>query len=588
MKHNEFEILKYLAAHRGGKPSQRYIAESTAISLGSVNSTLSKLIREHFVDTEYKLTGEGYEALAPYRVKNAIILAAGTSSRFVPISYEMPKGLLEVRGEILIERQIRQLQQAGIRDIYVVVGYMMEQFFYLEDKYGVTIIVNSSYMSRNNNGSLYVARSFLGNSYICSSDNYLMTNVFEPYVYDSYYASVYYDHESTEAYVNLDRNDRILSVFHGGKDHWALLGHAYLSSAFCEEYVKHLLAVYDLPETKSMYWEQIFYPYLKEMEIHIRRYPADVIYEFDSIDELRSFDSQFIKNVDSSIMVNISEELHCRISDIVDIHPITNGQTNTSFAFSVLGNQYVYRHPGDLTDKFINRKAESFSCEKARALDLDNSLIYFDDNTGYKISHYIPVTRSFDFCDSQDIQRGLEMLHRLHDARIISPYEFNYTEQIEKIYHSMNATARKRIREFEPLKRDILRLHDSITQDGWQRCLCHGDIQANNFLINGNHYTLIDWEYSGNNDIGYDISRFCSKIQNAGKLTKENVSLYFGRPVTRRQYRHVMACFAVAEFYWFVWAVNLASIHKPVEDVIFTCYRNAKKYCREALALYSD
>ncbi len=70
--------------------------------------------------------------------KNAIILAAGKSSRFAPFTYEKPKGLFRVKGEILVERQIEQLLQAGISDIYVVVGYMKEKFFYLEQKY-VTI-----------------------------------------------------------------------------------------------------------------------------------------------------------------------------------------------------------------------------------------------------------------------------------------------------------------------------------------------------------------------------------------------------------------------------------------------------------------
>ena len=63
--------------------------------------------------------------------KNAIILAAGKSSRFAPFTYEKPKGLFRVKGEILVERQIEQLLQAGISDIYVVVGYMKEKFFYL-------------------------------------------------------------------------------------------------------------------------------------------------------------------------------------------------------------------------------------------------------------------------------------------------------------------------------------------------------------------------------------------------------------------------------------------------------------------------
>ena len=64
-------------------------------------------------------------------VKNAIILAAGKSDRFAPFTYEKPKGLFCVKGDVLIERQIEQLHEAGINEIYVVVGYMKENFFIL-------------------------------------------------------------------------------------------------------------------------------------------------------------------------------------------------------------------------------------------------------------------------------------------------------------------------------------------------------------------------------------------------------------------------------------------------------------------------
>ena len=83
-------------------------------------------------------------------MKNAIILAAGKSNRFAPFTYEKPKGLFKVKGEILIERQIEQLKEAGIKDIYVVIGYMKEKFFYLEEKYGVKLIVNNTFSEKGN------------------------------------------------------------------------------------------------------------------------------------------------------------------------------------------------------------------------------------------------------------------------------------------------------------------------------------------------------------------------------------------------------------------------------------------------------
>lgn len=114
-----------------------------------------------------------------YKVDNAIIMAAGASSRFAPLSYEMPKALIPVRGEVLIEREIRQLKEAGVPEIILVVGYRKEQFAYLADKFGVKIIENPDYNIRNNNSTIHAVREYLGNTYICSSDNYFTQNPFE-------------------------------------------------------------------------------------------------------------------------------------------------------------------------------------------------------------------------------------------------------------------------------------------------------------------------------------------------------------------------------------------------------------------------
>lgn len=107
-----------------------------------------------------------------YKVDNAVIMAAGLSSRFAPLSFEKPKALIEVKGEVLIERQIRQLKEAGIRDIIIVVGYKKEMFYYLRDKFGASIVENKEYLTRNNHSSLYVVKEVLKNTYICSADNY--------------------------------------------------------------------------------------------------------------------------------------------------------------------------------------------------------------------------------------------------------------------------------------------------------------------------------------------------------------------------------------------------------------------------------
>ena len=94
----------------------------------------------HKNDFEAHLQKGEYDMLSSYKVDNAIIMAAGFASRFAPLSDIIPKALLKVKGEIMIERQIRQLIEAGIPDIYVVVGYKKEMFYYLSEKYGVHIV----------------------------------------------------------------------------------------------------------------------------------------------------------------------------------------------------------------------------------------------------------------------------------------------------------------------------------------------------------------------------------------------------------------------------------------------------------------
>ena len=103
-------------------------------------------------------------------VKNAIILAAGYGMRMVPLSVEQPKALIKIQDEVLIERMIRQLHEANVFDIKIVVGFMKESFEYLIDKYDVELIVNKDYENTNTMYSLYLARNYIKNTYILSSD----------------------------------------------------------------------------------------------------------------------------------------------------------------------------------------------------------------------------------------------------------------------------------------------------------------------------------------------------------------------------------------------------------------------------------
>lgn len=275
------------------------------------------------------------------KVDNAIIMAAGTASRFAPLSYEKPKALIEVRGEVLIERQIRQLREAGIEEVIVVTGYKAEQFEYLKEKYGVVLINNPYYLTKNNNSSIYAAREYIKNSYICSSDNYFITNPFESDVDESYYAAVYIEGETGEWCI-LEEDGWIKDVKVGGQDSWVMLGHVFWSESFSRSFLHILEDEYEWPETADKLWETIYIEHINELPMKIRKYPTDFIFEFDTLDELREFDTSYITNTRSEILKKVAGELGVEEKEIRSVKAFKD-KDNAAAGFTFeTGKKYKY------------------------------------------------------------------------------------------------------------------------------------------------------------------------------------------------------------------------------------------------------
>ena len=272
--------------------------------------------------------------------RNAIILTAGTSSRFVPISFEIPKSLLKVRGEILIERQIKQLQEAGIYDITVVVGYKKELFYYLKDKYNVSIVDNEEYHIYNNTSSLMKVLDKLGDTYICSSDNYFTKNVFLENEEQAYYSAIYIDGKTDEYCIQYDKENTITEVIIGGENSYVMLGHVYFDKNFSKSFKEILKNEYKNEETRKKLWEQVYIKYISTLKMKIKKYPNGVIFEFDSLEELRKFEPGFLSN--TKIMKEITEYFNCKENELSNFLLKENNENHFSFSFICQNKKYEY------------------------------------------------------------------------------------------------------------------------------------------------------------------------------------------------------------------------------------------------------
>ncbi len=222
------------------KATQRDMAQILDFSLGTINSLVKECLSDGKLslseDGSYQVTKQGMEFLEQYRVNGALIIAAGFGSRFVPLTFETPKGLLEVFGERMIERQIKQLHEAGIHNITIVVGYLKEKFEYLIDKYDVNLLYNKEYSSKNTLTTVYHAREFLRgkNMYLLSSDNWMKENMFHTYECGSWYSSVFKEGETSEWCFSFNKKGKVRRVEIGGRDSCAIYGPVFLTRAWMD------------------------------------------------------------------------------------------------------------------------------------------------------------------------------------------------------------------------------------------------------------------------------------------------------------------------------------------------------------------
>ena len=245
--------------------------------------------------------------------------------------------------------------RAGIEEIIVVTGYMAESFSYLQEKFGVKLIYNPEYLTRNNNGSIYAVKEYLGNSYICSAANYFEENPFENEVDESYYSAVYAEGDTKEWCIREDENGYINEVRIGGYDAWYMLGHVFWSREFSRNFIGILELIYNEEETREYLWESIFMKNLSVLKMKIRKYSQNTIFEFDTLDELREFDESYLEDSRSDIMKCISRQLNIAEREIINITAYKGKDTTAAgFYFEVQGEKYKYAY----NDKEIRRGVE--------------------------------------------------------------------------------------------------------------------------------------------------------------------------------------------------------------------------------------
>lgn len=577
----ENQILLYI--YKNSIITQRELAKHMNCSLGMINKSLNHLKELGYLDANYNLTDFAKKTINNNKPSSAIILAAGLGMRMAPINNDISKGLLVVNQQTLIENIIHKLHDRNIYNIFIIVGYMKEQYEYLIDKYNVRLIINNKYRETNNCYSLYLAREHLNNSYIIPCDLYLDDNPFQLCEYSSWYLF----HSSKEIYTNYKitkSNDiEILKKMELRK---APLGIAYLNQNDSLSLKKAFDCInHDKFYYKHYYWENILF----ENHIHLHALFCDYCDEINTFEDLRNLDINS-SSLKSEIIDIITQSLNIDISKIKNIHLSKKGMTNRSFLFETDSGKYMMRIPGEGTDQLINRNEEGLVYQTISHYHIADEVLYFNPANGYKLTKFITDSRTCNSLNEDDLIKCMRFLKKFHNLNLTVEHDFNIFEKIN-FYENLR-NKHSLYQDYQQTKSHVFQLRSIIEKLPKHLTLTHIDAVPDNFLIykenNVEKIRLIDWEYAGMQDSDVDIAMFCIYSLYNKEQCDHLIDIYYENKCPDKIRLKIYCYIACCGFLWSNWCEYKYSLGVEFGEYSLAQYRYAKDFYKFAMKFMEE
>lgn len=294
----QFDLLTFLEKRGKGKYNQRYLSDILTVSIGTINKTIKDLTNIGYIQIDSNddlgISDTGLNALEPYKVRKAIILAAGFGSRMAPVTLDVPKPLVKVNGKRIIDTLLDALVKEGITNIIIVRGYKKEMFDQLIEKYPcIHFVDNEEYNVTNNISSLMKVVDSIDSCYICEADLILSNDqLIRKYEFTSNYLGAKV--VETDDWCFYKNGNFISKYQQGGENCYQAFGISFWSRNDCVKLRDDLKKVYYSHAGKEHFWESsVFKYYKKNFKVEVRPCLKTDIVEVDNFSELVAIDSSY-------------------------------------------------------------------------------------------------------------------------------------------------------------------------------------------------------------------------------------------------------------------------------------------------------
>lgn len=576
MNVQELDILN--AIRKNPKVNQREIANQSGYSLGFVNRVVKELQEEKWLSPTGELSKKAKTFIKENQPQRAIILAAGFGMRMVPINTEIPKGLMEVKGEVLIERMIRHLHEVGITDIQVVVGFMKERYEYLIDEFQVKLVVNSEYQVKNNLHSLSKIKSSLEKTYIIPCDIWSEENPFSDFEPYSWYMVT--DEQSIESTVRVNRKRELVMIDETEEGN-QMIGLSYVMGEEATLIQEKLQEFSKKPSYDHEFWECTLQDKNKWI-IPSKVVNSKQLIEINTYEQLREIDGNSA-NLQTDAISIIQDCFNVEVDEIKNITVLKKGMTNRSFLFECQNQKYIMRIPGEGTDHLINRKEEADVYKALENRQICDDVLYMNPDNGYKITAYLEDATNCDAENWDEVEACMTKLREFHELNLTVDHRFDIFGQID-FYESLWNGEKSYFKDYETTKAAIFELKKWIDTLEKNETLVHIDAVPDNFLFTKDGIRIIDWEYAGMQDPHVDIAMFCIYSLYSREQVDHLIDLYFKGDVFPIIRTKIYAYIASAGLLWSNWCEYKRSLGIDFGEYSLCQYRYAKEYSKLVLS----
>lgn len=595
--------------------SQRKISDSLNISLGKVNLLIKELKEKEYIgiysegnNRRYELTEYGAYKLQNLlkeqkekrlnlhkdenkTVKEAVILAAGYNKFF-----NQPPGFLKVEEFKIVERAIQQLKNNGIEKIVIVTGYKEEYYKKLaKDRKDIYCVSNEDYKWTGTMASLALSKKYITDDFILvENDMIFEERVIYRLINNKNRDCIVLTTESgsgDEAFVEI--RDGYLykmskDIHQFNRIDGEMIGVSKISYKLFElmlkefannenPYMNYEYTMLDVARNynvgylkiNDLIWGEIdndeqyervkkyIYPIIKRKEIHYKR------------DKIK-------REIQGGL--NVAED---RIKEVVQI----GGMTNKNYRVLVDDKEYILRIAGNGTEEMIDRDKEMINSKLAADYGIDADIVYFNENTGVKISKMIEEAETLNPQTAKrkkNIDKVAKILKNLHSSDIAMENQFDVFSKIEKYENLAKKKNGNLYDGYYEVKKEVMELREKLNEYGFKLVPSHNDTVAENFIKDskGKIY-LIDWEYSGLNDNMWDLSAYALENNLTEEEEETLQKVYFGRDASKNEKIRVIIHKICQDFLWSIWTV----IKEAQGDDFGTYGINRYERCKKNLEL---